>query len=147
MISYLQVDKLTKMYGENYLFRDISFGIGKDDKTGLIAKNGTGKSTLMNILCGKETQDTGEYVFRNGLTIGYLPQDPGFNPEYTILEQPFASSNEIVKAIGAYEKAIELHDKLTLERAIETMDHLQAWDFETRIKQVLTELKINNLEQ
>jgi len=147
MISYLQIEHLTKSYGDTMLFRDISFGIGKDDKTGLIAKNGTGKSTLMNIITGKDTPDSGECIFRNGVTVGYLPQDPGFNPDFTILQQTFASSNEVIKAIGEYEKAIAHHDKSTLEKAMEMMDNLGAWDFEMRIKQVLTELKIDDFDQ
>lgn len=147
MISYLQVDGLSKMYGEKYLFRNISFGIGKDDKTGLIAKNGTGKTTLMNILTGSETQDSGEFVFRKGVSIGYLPQDPSFNPEMTIMEEIFASSNEVVKVIGEYEEAIENNDHDQLSRCMERMDSMGAWDFESRIKQILTELKIVNLDQ
>lgn len=147
MASYLQIENLTKSYGDTFLFQNISFGIAKDDKTGLIAKNGAGKSTLMNIIAGNDTADSGNIVFRNDLSIGYLSQNPQCNPNLTVIEQAFASSNEIVKAVGYYENALKHNDKNQLQRAIERMDQLAAWDFETRIKQILGELKIDNFDQ
>lgn len=147
MASYLQIENLTKSYGDTFLFQNISFGIAKDDKTGLIAKNGAGKSTLMNIIAGNDTADSGNIVFRNDLSIGYLSQNPQCNPNLTVIEQAFASSNEIVKAVGYYENALKHNDKDQLQRAIERMDQLAAWDFETRIKQILGELKIDNFDQ
>lgn len=147
MASYLQIENLTKSYGDTFLFQNISFGIAKDDKTGLIAKNGAGKSTLMNIIAGNDTADSGNVVFRNDLSIGYLSQNPQCNPNLTVIEQAFASSNEIVKAVGYYENALKHNDKDQLQRAIERMDQLAAWDFETRIKQILGELKIDNFDQ
>jgi len=147
MASYLQVENLTKTYGDLYLFKDISFGIAKDDKTGLIAKNGAGKSTLMNIIAGLESADRGNVVFRNDVSIGYLSQNPQCNPALTVMQQAFASSNEVIKAIGEYENALQHHDDERLQNAMEAMDHLNAWDFEMRIKQILTQLKIENFDQ
>src|ERR1035437_3470291 len=147
MASYLQVENLTKTYGDLYLFKDISFGIDKDDKTGLIAKNGAGKSTLMNIIAGLESADRGNVVFRNDVSIGYLSQNPSCNPALTVMQQAFASSNDVIKAIGEYENALLHHDDERLQNAMEAMDHLNAWDFEMRIKQILTQLKIDNFDQ
>lgn len=147
MASYLQVENLTKTFGDLYLFKDISFGIAKDDKTGLIAKNGAGKSTLMNIIAGLEGADSGNVVFRNDVSIGYLSQNPVCNPDLTVMQQAFASSNDVIKAVGEYEDALHSHDDDRLQRAMEAMDHQNAWDFEMRIKQILTQLKIDNFDQ
>jgi len=147
MASYLQVENLTKTFGDLYLFKDISFGIAKDDKTGLIAKNGAGKSTLMNIIAGLEGADRGNVVFRNDVSIGYLSQNPICNPELTVMQQAFASSNDVIKAVGEYEDALHSHDDDRLQRAMEAMDHQNAWDFEMRIKQILSQLKIDNFDQ
>lgn len=147
MASYLQVENLTKTFGDLYLFKDISFGIAKDDKTGLIAKNGAGKSTLMNIIAGLEGADSGNVVFRNDVSIGYLSQNPVCNPELTVMQQAFASSNDVIKAVGEYEDALHSHDDDRLQRAMEAMDHQNAWDFEMRIKQILSQLKIDNFDQ
>jgi len=147
MASYLQVENLTKTFGDLRLFKDISFGIAKDDKTGLIAKNGAGKSTLMNIIAGIESADSGNIIFRNDVSIGYLLQNPICNPSLTVIQQAFVSSNEVIKAIGEYENALQHQDENQLQRALEAMDHLNAWDFEQRIKQILTQLKIENFDQ
>ena len=147
MASYLQVENLTKTFGDLYLFKNISFGIAKDDKTGLIAKNGAGKSTLMNIIAGLASADSGNVVFRNDVSIGYLSQNPVCNPALTVMQQAFASSNEVIKAVGEYENALIHHDDERLQRAMEAMDQMGAWDFEMRIKQILSQIKIDNFDQ
>ena len=147
MASYLQVENLTKTFGDLYLFKNISFGIAQNEKTGLIAKNGAGKSTLMNIIAGLESADSGNVVFRNDVSIGYLSQNPVCNPALTVMQQAFASSNEVIKAVGDYENALNHHDDVQLQRAMEAMDQMNAWDFEMRIKQILSQLKIDNFDQ
>ena len=96
MISYLQVDKLTKSFGDLVLFEDITFGVAQGQKIGLIAKNGTGKTTLLNIIAGKEGYDSGEVVFRKDLRVGYLEQAPSYPEDLTVLEACFFSENETV---------------------------------------------------
>ena len=98
----LQIDTLTKSFGDKLLFQDISFGIAQGDRIGLIARNGTGKTTLLNIIAGIEPYDSGRVVFRNDIRIAYLSQSPEFNPEQTVLEACFSSQNEVVKLIAQY---------------------------------------------
>ncbi len=147
MISFLQIEKLTKSFGDLVLFNDLTFGICEGERVGLIAKNGSGKSTLLNIITGKEGYDSGNVVFRRDLRVGYLDQDPYFEPGKTVLEACFASDNEAVRTIAEYEKALENNDTAALEDLIHRMDHLKAWDYELRIKQILSQLKITNFEQ
>ena len=147
MISYLQLENVTKSYGEVSLFEDISLGIGKDQKVALIAKNGTGKTSLLKIAAGKDTADSGQVAKRNGITIGYLEQLPELDPQKTVLQQVFISSNKVIAAIEEYEAALLSHDKVLLQKAFEQMDTLQAWDFEVKVKQILSQLKIFNFNQ
>src|SRR6056297_2975780 len=105
MISYLQVEHISKSFGDLTLFEDLSFGIAKDQKTALIAKNGAGKTTLLNILAGKETPDKGDVIFRNEISVGYLAQEPQMDPDKTIMEFVFHSSDKIFDAIRNYERA------------------------------------------
>ena len=111
----LQIDTLTKSFGDKLLFQEISFGIAQGDRIGLIARNGTGKTTLLNIIAGIEPYDSGRVVFRNDISFAYLPQSPEFNPEQTVLEACFSSQNEIVNLIARYEEIIlsENQDKLS----------------------------------
>ena len=130
------------------LFDDITFGIEKGQKVAFIAKNGTGKSTFLNILAGKEGYDSGNVVFRKGVKVGILSQMPEFNESLTISKVLFDSESDQIKAILAYEKAIENpDDNDKMQVAFEQMDVLNAWDYEVRIKQVLGQLNIHNLEQ
>ena len=147
MISYLQVDKLTKSFGDLVLFEDITFGVAQGQKIGLIAKNGTGKTTLLNIIAGKEGYDSGEVVFRKDLRVGYLEQAPSYPEDLTVLEACFFSENETVRTIAEYEAAISREDHSGLERILERMDALKAWDYEQRTKQILGKLNIHRLDQ
>lgn len=100
----LQIDSLTKSFGDLLLFNEISFGIAEGDKIGLIASNGSGKTTLLNIISGKEPYDNGRVVFRNDIRVDYLDQSPSFAPELTVLEACFSVDNETVKLIAKYEE-------------------------------------------
>ncbi len=142
MISYLQVDNLSKRFGEQILFEGISFGIGKGQKVALIAKNGMGKSTLLRIIAGKDSPENGSVIFRNDITVGYLDQDPLLEPENTVFEEVFNSDSPVLNLIKDYEAAIAANDTAALEKLIPDMDIHAAWDYENTIKQILSELKI-----
>ena len=133
MISYLQIDKLTKSFGDLVLFEDITFGIAQGQKVGLIAKNGTGKTTLLNIIAGKEDYDSGAVVFRNDLRVGYLEQTPHYPDGLTVLQACFYSPNETVRLIAEYEQAMASGDHSDLEDILLRMDNLKAWDYEQRV--------------
>ena len=139
MISYLQVDNLSKRFGEQLLFEHISFGIGKGQKVALIAKNGMGKSTLLRIIAGKDTAENGTVIFRNDITTGILEQDPALDPENTIFEEVFNSNSPVLNLIKTYENAVNHNDTVNLEKLIPEMDAHSAWDYETTIKQILSE--------
>ncbi len=145
MISYLQVDKLTKSFGDLVLFEDITFGVAQGQKIGLIAKNGTGKTTLLNIIGGREDYDSGEVVFRNDLRVGYLEQAPRFPSDITVLEACFCSENDTVRLIARYEEALQREEGV--EDLLAEMDALKAWDYEQRARQILGKLKIYDLDQ
>ena len=147
MISYLQIDGLTKSFGDLVLFEDITFGIAQGQKVGLIAKNGTGKTTLLNIIAGKEDYDNGAVVFRNGLRVGYLEQTPVYPEGLTVLQACFYSPNETVRLIAEYEEAMASDDHSNLQDILMRMDNLKAWDYEQRAKQILSQLKITNFDQ
>ncbi len=147
MITYLQVENISKYWGELALFKDITFSISEGQKVAMIAKNGAGKSTLMDIIAGLETPDTGKSTLMNQGSIGYLRQNPDLNPEDTVLEAAFNAKGELIQAVKNYEKAIESQDPKLLDSAIERMNVLNAWDFELRIKTILDQLKITNVNQ
>lgn len=147
MVSYLQIDGLTKSFGDLVLFEDITFGVAQGQKIGLIAKNGTGKTTLLNIIAGKEDYDKGAVVFRNGLRVGYLEQSPVYPAGLTVLQACFYSQNETVRLIAEYEAAMSRENPDNLEDLLLRMDHLKAWDYEQKAKQILGQLKIHNLDQ
>ncbi len=147
MISYLQVENLSKRFGEQLLFENISFGIGKNQKVSLIAKNGIGKSTLLQIIAGKDSPESGSVIFRNDITIGYLEQNPALQEENTVFEEVFSSDSPILNLIKAYEKAVAQNDLRQLEELLPQMDTYNAWDYDNTIKQILSELKINTYEK
>jgi ATP-binding cassette subfamily F protein uup len=146
-MQLLNINNLTKSFGDLVLFRDLTFGIGEGDRVGLIAKNGSGKTTLLNIIAGRDSADSGQVVFRKDLRVGYLDQDPQFPAGLTVLEACFRCDNEAVRVIAEYEKAMEHNDLAALEELIHQMDALKAWDYELRIKQILSQLKIRDFDQ
>jgi len=147
MISYLQIENTSKRYGETVLFENISFGIGKGKKVALIAPNGTGKTSLLNIIAGTDTPDTGKVIFRNDITLGYLKQRPEVNDENTVMNEIFTADSEEINVIRQYESLIEKGETEGLDEVLEKMDHLKAWDYEAKIKQVLSILKIPDFNQ
>lgn len=147
MTPYLQVDNLTKSFGDLVLFENMSFGIAEGQRIGLIAKNGTGKTTLLNILSGKEGYDSGNIVFRRDLRIDYLEQDPKYPEELTVLEACFHHGNSVVELIKEYERCMETEGHPGLEDLLVRMDHEKAWEYEQKAKQILSQLKIRNFEQ
>ncbi|WP_461630180.1 ABC-F family ATP-binding cassette domain-containing protein [Labilibaculum euxinus] len=147
MISYLQVENLTKSYGELTLFENISFGVGQGQKIALIAKNGTGKTTLLNIISGLDSQDSGDISFRSDLKIAYLEQNPDLNNSNTILNEVFNSTDPVLSVIRDYERIINENDQEAMSDIIEKMDQFKAWDYENKVKQILSKLKITNFDQ
>lgn len=146
-MNYLSVENISKSFGERTLFENISFGINKDQKIAFIAKNGTGKTTLMNIITGKDQPDTGQIVTRKGIRIAFLSQVSDLQDELTIEESIFASDNETLKIIEQYEKALENpSDEEAYQRAFDNMERHNAWDFETQFKQILFKLKLDDLK-
>jgi len=145
-VNYLSVENVTKAYGERELFSNLSFGINEGDKVGFVAKNGTGKTSLLNILSGADTPYAGNVVYRKDITTAFLPQEPNLDPKLTVEQTIFASDNEILKVIERYEKALENpEDSDAYQKAFEQMDAHQAWDFETTYKQILFKLKLEDL--
>ncbi|WZL88412.1 ABC-F family ATP-binding cassette domain-containing protein [Salinimicrobium sp. 3283s] len=145
-MNYLSVENVAKAYGERELFSNLSFGINEGDKVGFVAKNGTGKTSLLNILSGADTPDAGNVVYRKDITTAFLPQEPNLDPKLTVEQTIFASDNEILKVIERYEKALENpEDSDAYQKAFEQMDAHQAWDFETTYKQILFKLKLEDL--
>jgi len=145
-MNLLSVENIAKAYGENVLFSELSFGINKDQKIALIAKNGTGKTSILNILSGLDTPDEGQVNFRKGIRVSFLDQDPVLDPNLTIEETIFASDNEVLQVIRAYEKALQNPDDAdAYQAAFEGMERYQAWDFETQYKQILSKLNLNDL--
>ncbi len=144
---YLQVDNLSKSFGEKLLFEDISFGVHKDQKIALIAKNGTGKSTLLKIIAGIETYDTGSIIMRNDVSFAFLDQNPEYDESLSVLEGVFASSKSILKIIKEYEEAVVSGDRKRISDATDAMETNKAWDYEVKIKQILGQLEIKDLKQ
>ncbi len=147
-VNYLSVENISKSFGERVLFNDISFGINKDQKVAFIAKNGTGKTSLLNIITGRAEADSGQIVSRKGIHMAFLSQNENLDPNLTIEETIFASDNPILDIIRNYEKALlNPDDAIEYQRAFEKMDAHNAWDFETQYKQILFKLKLENLSQ
>lgn len=144
---YLQVDGLLKRIGDRVLFDHISFGIAEGQRIGLIARNGTGKSTLLNIICGKDGYDEGNIVFRKDLKIGYLEQTPLYPDNLTVLEACFWHGNSTTNLIRAYEECMQTPGNPGLAELLERMDHEEAWAYEDKAKQILSKLKINDFNQ
>ncbi len=153
-MNYLSIDNISKAFSDKLLFENISFGIEKGEKTALVAANGTGKSTMMKILVGKEESDKGSIAYNENIRIGYLEQLPQFDPDLTIQEVISTGHTDIMAVIQRYEKALlnhvddnNLNTKQELEMAISQMDSLQAWSYEQRLKQLLYTFEITDLTQ
>lgn len=147
MANLLQVENLTKSFGVNSLFDDINFTINEGDKVGLIAKNGTGKSTLLSIIAGDDTPDDGKLIYKNDVTIGYLKQLPQFEPHLSVMDSCLIGDDDQSKAIRQYENALIEGNNEEMTKAIQAMDLASAWDYEERFKQILSQLKIDDFKQ
>lgn len=146
-MNYLSVENLSHHWGDVCLFDHISFGLSEGQKAALIARNGAGKTTLLNLLTGKLLPDRGNITYNDDIKVGYLPQDPYLDKQHTVLEEVFNTGSEVVETIKAYEEALAHNDQKVLGGLIEQMDRLNAWDYEQRVKQILSQLKITNFEQ
>ena len=147
MTPHLEVIGLTKRIGDRVLFGNISFTVNEREHIGLIAKNGTGKSTLLSIIAGIEGYDSGDIILKKDLRVGYLEQSPSYPSELTVMEACFWHGNEVTNLIRQYEQCMQTEGHPGLDRLLTEMDHLKAWEYEQRIKQVLSRLKINHFDQ
>ncbi|MCD8445747.1 ATP-binding cassette domain-containing protein, partial [Tenacibaculum finnmarkense] len=146
-MNYLSVEGIAKAYGEKVLFEDISFGINKDQKIAFVAKNGSGKTSILNIVAGVDTADAGQVVSRKDIDIAYLSQADTLNPDLTIEETIFSTDNKVLSVIKQYEKAVENPENAdAFQEAFELMEQYNAWDFETQYTQILSKLKLDNLQ-
>ena len=143
----LQIENISKSFGDLVLFNDISFTVEERQRIGLIACNGKGKSTLLKVIAGEEPYEGGRITLRNDIRVGYLEQEPDFDGELTVIKACLQRNAEKAEVIAQYEAAIEADDHAQLQHLMEEMDRLQAWDYENRAKQVLTKLKIKNFNQ
>ena len=145
-MNLLSVEGIAKAYGEWIVFEPLSFGISKGQKIALIAKNGSGKTTILKIIAQQDTADTGLVNFRKGTRVAYLSQDPVLDPQKTVEEIILASGNQTLEIIATYEKALQNpEDTESYQKAFEAMDLHEAWDFETQYKQLLSKLKLDDL--
>lgn len=154
-MNYLRAENINKRYGDRVLFENLTLTIEKGDKIALIAKNGTGKTNLLNILAGVDTSDgEGKVIIDKNIQVAYLPQEPYLDPKLNVWDALFNSNNELLKAVAEYEEVMRIsetnHDEATMQKlqyAMEKMDALNAWDYESRIKVILTKLSITRYDQ
>lgn len=147
-MNYLSVENISKSFGERSIFENLSFSIHKDEKIAFVAKNGTGKTSILKIITGEDMPDTGQIIIRKGIKMSFLSQNPNLNPENTVEEAIFSSDNEVLKIIAQYETALENPtDDKAYQKAFELMERHNAWDFETQYKQILSKLKLENLKE
>ena len=147
-MNYISVENISKAYGEVELFNNLSFGINKDQKIAFIAKNGTGKTTVLNIIAGVDSPDSGQVISRKGLKIEYLSQEETLDYDLTVEQTIFNSDNDTLKIIEEYENALKNpSDEKAYQHAFEKMEQHNAWDFETQYKQILFKLKLEDLSQ
>ena len=143
----LQIDGVSKRFGDLVLFSGISFAVEERQRIGLIARNGKGKSTLLKIIAGEEPCDDGKITMRSGIRVGYLEQEPDFPAGFTVIDACLQRNSAVAQVVAGYEKALQAGDEKELQRLTEEMDSLGAWDYENRAKQVLTKLKISRFDQ
>lgn len=146
MGSFLQIENLTKSVGDRLLFGDVTFGVNEGDKIGIIAKNGTGKTSMLRIIAGIDSPDSGKVTSRNGLTIAMLEQVPEFRGNPTVLEACLSADTETGLIVREYERALASGDAMSANNLIPRMDELGAWDYEDRARQLLSRLKITDLD-
>jgi len=147
-LNYLTVENIAKSYGELTLFEGLSFSVHKDQKIAFVAKNGTGKTSILKMLAGFDVPDTGNIIYRKDIKVAFLPQEPILDPELTIEQTIFNADNPVLDIIKNYEKALlNPEDEDVYQKAFEQMDRHNAWDFETQYKQILFKLKLDNLDQ
>ena len=153
-MNYLSVENISKSYGERVLFEGLTFGLSQGDKVALIANNGTGKTSMLKIIAGKDVSESGKITLRKGIRIGYLEQEPSFNESYTIKELLDNSSTEMMSIIREYEEALEnqsndYNDTTSqkFEEASLNMDKANAWNYDNLLNQILSKFKIHNLDQ
>ncbi len=147
-MNYLTVENISKSYGELTLFKDLSFSVHKDQKIAFVAKNGTGKTSILNILAGLDTADSGQVIYRKNVKVSFLPQEPNLDPNLTVEQAIFNADNPVLDIIKNYENALlNPEDTDAYQKAFEQMDRHQAWDFETQYKQILYKLKLEQLDQ
>jgi len=145
-VNYISVENISKSYGDRTLFKNLSFGINKNQKVAFVAKNGTGKTSILNIIAGLDTPDEGQVIQRKDIQIAYLSQNQIFDDSLTIEQTIFETENRILPIIKQYEKALENpEDSDNYQKAFDLMDQHNAWDFETQYKLVLSKLKLNDL--
>ncbi|NVK51800.1 MAG: ABC-F family ATP-binding cassette domain-containing protein [Flavobacteriaceae bacterium] len=147
-MNYVSVENISKSYGERVLFEDISFGINKDQKIAFVAKNGSGKTSILNIMAGLDNPDTGQVITRKGIQVSYLAQADTLDRNQTIKEVIFSSDTVVLQIIENYNNALKNpNDTENYQKAFEQMEQHNAWDFETQYKQILSKLKFDNLAQ
>lgn len=153
-MNFISVEELSKTYGNKILFDKITFGINKGQKIGLVAKNGAGKTTLLNILIGKDTPDKGLVSRRKEITLTFLDQNPDFDPEAKVFETVYHADSPLLAAVVEYELALEAYEEnqseqniLRFHHATENMDKFNAWDYESKIKEILSRLSINFMDK
>ncbi len=152
-MNYLTVNNVSKSVGEKLLFHQITFGLEKGQKSALIARNGTGKSTLLNIIAGRDTPDEGQVVIRNDIVVSYLPQMDGFDSQDPVIDALFDEDTPVVRAVKEYESCLSMSEhapanealRKRLDDAILEMDRLNAWDYEARVKEILSKFGIHDI--
>src|ERR1041385_7281585 len=145
-MHYVSAEGLAKSFGAEPLFKNISFNISEGDKIALIARNGFGKSTLLKILAGKETADEGDLWINKDIRVALFEQEPKFEEDKTVLENIFDHQHPVILAIKQYENAMDSNNSDRLSDVLTKMDDLSAWDFESKVKQILGKLNIHHLQ-
>lgn len=147
MISYLQAENISKRYGDKLLFEGIDINISENQKIALVAKNGTGKTSLLNILAGTDTPDSGSLSSKRDLRISYLPQQIDLDPQQSIIQAVFFQDDDIIRAIRSYNDSLKTGNSEVMQKALDLMDSLNAWDYEAKVKQILGKLEIFDYDQ